>query len=213
MASAVDICNLALSHLGDAANISSIDPPEASLQAELCQRFYPIARDFILERHTWRFATKRQELAILSSITLPSWQHAFGVPSDMIRPVKLLNTDAADDQESESFIIEMVGTTQVLFANIDTPRITYIARVTDTAKFSPLFVSALSYQLAGYLAGPLMKGDAGRKEAVSLRRLAENDLALAITSDANSQDAKPEHMPTTLRNRGGFAASAARVLR
>lgn len=213
MASVVDICNLALSHLGDQANVSSIDPPEASVQAELCKRFYPIARDFLLERHMWRFATKRQELAPLSIVSLPSWEYAFAVPSDMIRPVRLVHTDSTDDQDAQSFIVEMAGTTQALFSNVDTPRLTYIARVTDTARFSPLFVSALGYFLAGYLAGPLLKGDAGRKEAVNLRRFGETDLAMAVASDANSQDAKPEHVPASIRNRSGYTHTAARVVR
>ena len=53
MASEIAICNLALSHLGDAANIASIDPPEGSAQAEHCATFYPIARDSLLEMHDW----------------------------------------------------------------------------------------------------------------------------------------------------------------
>ena len=59
MASEVDICNLALSHLGDTATIASLDPPEGSAQAEHCARFYPIARDSLLEMHAWGFATSR----------------------------------------------------------------------------------------------------------------------------------------------------------
>ena len=45
MPSEVDICNLALGHLGDSATVATIDPPEGSAQAEHCARFYPIARD------------------------------------------------------------------------------------------------------------------------------------------------------------------------
>ena len=48
MASAVDICNLALSHLGDTATVASLDPPEGSAQAEHCARFYPVARDALV---------------------------------------------------------------------------------------------------------------------------------------------------------------------
>ena len=38
MASEVDICNLALAHLGDAATVSSINPPEGSIQAAMVER-------------------------------------------------------------------------------------------------------------------------------------------------------------------------------
>ena len=45
MASDVDVCNLALAHLGDEATVASISPPEGSAQAGHCARFYPMARD------------------------------------------------------------------------------------------------------------------------------------------------------------------------
>ena len=59
MSSEVAICNLALAHLGDSATVASIDPPEGSAQSEHCARFYPIARDALLEMHAWKFATRR----------------------------------------------------------------------------------------------------------------------------------------------------------
>ena len=59
MATEIDICNLALAHLGDDATIASIKPPEGSAQAEHAARYYPIARNSLLESHTWNFAAKR----------------------------------------------------------------------------------------------------------------------------------------------------------
>ncbi|NBQ76422.1 MAG: hypothetical protein EBU14_13895, partial [Acetobacteraceae bacterium] len=59
MASEVDICNLALANLGDTATVASINPPEGSAQSEHCSRFYPIARDTLLEMHNWNFSTRR----------------------------------------------------------------------------------------------------------------------------------------------------------
>ena len=70
MSSVIDICNLALSHLGDTATVASIDPPEGSAQAEHCSRFYPVARDAMLELFNWKFATRRATLALL---TADSW--------------------------------------------------------------------------------------------------------------------------------------------
>ena len=66
MASEVDICNLALGHLGDNATVSSISPPEGSAQAEHCARFYPLARDALLEMGYWNFAMRRVALAQLT---------------------------------------------------------------------------------------------------------------------------------------------------
>ena len=67
MASDVDICNLALSFLGDDANVSSISPPEGSQQSEHCARFYPIARDGLLQMHNWNWASRRRASEVRSS--------------------------------------------------------------------------------------------------------------------------------------------------
>ena len=59
MADVVSICNLALSYLGDSANMVAINAPEKSTQAELCSRLYPTAVSALLDMHDWSFATKR----------------------------------------------------------------------------------------------------------------------------------------------------------
>ena len=86
MPSVVEICNLALAHLGDDATVASIDPPEGSAQSEHCARFYPIARDSLLQMHTWSFASRRVSLA---QVTMPytMWKYAYGVPADMLTAV------------------------------------------------------------------------------------------------------------------------------
>ena len=71
MASEVDICNVALGHLGDEAAISAIDPPDGSVQASHCARIYPMARDELIEMHNWRFAVKRKALALLATTEQP----------------------------------------------------------------------------------------------------------------------------------------------
>ena len=89
MASEVEICNLALAHLGDEATVASIDPPEGSAQAEHCARFYPIARDGLLQMHPWNFASRRVSLA---SVTMPytMWKYAYACPGDMMVAVAVL---------------------------------------------------------------------------------------------------------------------------
>ena len=86
MATEIDICNLALAHLGDDATIASIKPPEGSAQAEHAARFYPIARNSLLEAHTWNFAAKRASLATTTN-TIEQWEYAYVAPADMMTPV------------------------------------------------------------------------------------------------------------------------------
>jgi hypothetical protein len=73
VASEVDICNLALAHIGDGANVRSITPPDETVQAEKCAIFYPIARDIALESHGWSFAVQRAELNQLVTNPVDSW--------------------------------------------------------------------------------------------------------------------------------------------
>lgn len=96
MASVVDICNLALAHLGDEATVSSIDPPEGSAQAEHCARFYLMARDTVLEAHDWNFATTRGALALVGS-AWPSWAFCYELPTTCVRAIGVLPPGALDD--------------------------------------------------------------------------------------------------------------------
>jgi hypothetical protein len=96
MASPVDICNLALAHLGDTASVSSIDPPDGSAQAQHCARFYPIARNTLLEMATWGFATKRVALAQLTN-TWNQWTYAYAMPNGVLNLIAVLDPNATDD--------------------------------------------------------------------------------------------------------------------
>lgn len=97
MASDVDICNLMLSRLGDDATITSLSPPEGSVQAERCATFYPLARDSLLELYDWNFATRR---VVLTETTLPigcTWQYAYIMPNNVIRVISVLPPEVSDD--------------------------------------------------------------------------------------------------------------------
>lgn len=167
MASEVDICNLALGHLGDEATVSSIDPPEGSAQAEHCERFYPIARDAVLSGHAWSFATKRVALALLSTDETPdTWAYAYALPSECLSPIAVFAPGATDDSEGDDFIVEALADgTLVLYTNTEDATLRYVEQITDTTKFKPLVVAAIARLLASYLAGPLIKGEGGMKVA------------------------------------------------
>lgn len=209
MATAIDICNLALAHLGDSATVSSITPPEGSAQAEHCARFYPIARDSLLERHNWNFATLRRTLALLASPAPPEWGYVYDVPSDVLRVLAVYSPDASDELiESgvavpQNFVrgIYDLTDTPAIFSDTEGAVLRYVQKVADPNRFSPLFVDALSYQLAGYLAGPVYKGEEGVKLGKQMRAVAEGLLTEAKQSDANQRRLTTEHRPASVRAR------------
>ncbi|MDD3884558.1 MAG: hypothetical protein PHW66_06435 [Gallionella sp.] len=190
MASDIEICNLALSHLGDTATVASLDPPEGSPQASHCAQFYPIARDSLLEMHAWGFATKRIQLAQLGS-GWPEWTYAYAKPNDTVNILAVLPPDATDDYSqsttasndpglSASAMEAAIGGSyvpkpfscevdengaDVIYTDQINAVLRYTALIDNPAKFSPLFALTLSWHLASMLAGPLMKGEAGAAES------------------------------------------------
>ena len=201
MASEVDICNLALARLGDNATVASIDPPEGSAQAEHCARFYPVARDSLLEMHAWKFATRRVLLAQLATDTW-NWSFAYAEPTGVLKLLAVLPASASGDAESQEYEAETDGNgTPIILTNQEGASLRYVAHVTDTTGFSPLFVDALAWLLASYLAGPVLKGDAGAAMAKACLQSFMLVLSNAKTSDANQRKVRPEHKPDWIAGR------------
>lgn len=96
MASDIDICNLALARLGDEANVSSINPPDQSAQANYCARFYPMSLASILDDHNWGFATKTATLALVTNSN-SLWDYCYEVPSDMNNIIAVFDYQAEGD--------------------------------------------------------------------------------------------------------------------
>lgn len=201
MASNVDIVNLALSYLGDSATVSSIDPPEGSAQAEHASRFYPIARNSLLEMHNWSFSSKRVTLA---QVTQPftEWTYAYAVPSDCMQALAIHTSTAGNDYSEGAGLytpqpfsqeIDSLGN-PVIYANIDDAVLRYQALVTDSGQFSSLFTLALTWHLASMLAGPLLKGDVGANESKRCIQMMSGYLATAKQGDSSRRMSKPDHI-------------------
>jgi len=215
MATEVDICNLALAHLGDDATIASLNPPEGSAQAEKAARFYPIARNTLLEMHTWNFASKRGNLALTTN-TLNQWDYAYVAPADMMNPVAVISPTAQNDYATRMAAGDTPGNLTANFAptivagqytpqqfaiegnliytNQENAMLRYQAFVTDPSLFSPLFVITLSWHLASMLAGPVIKGDQGAAEAKRCTQMMTNYLTSAKQSDNLHRDITVEHI-------------------
>lgn len=215
MASEVDISNLMLARLGDDATVSSLAPPEGSAQAEHCALFYPIARDSLLEMHNWNFATRRIALAPVTLPTGAGWLYAYSVPANAIQVFAVIPSDASNDYTvpfggmqqygftelsfpsgstyiTQDFAIETDGDGNlIILTNCPTAIGRFIIRVTDTTKFSPLYVDTLGWYGASMLAGPIIKGDAGSAECKRCLQLAMTMMSRATTSDARQQQVTP----------------------
>lgn len=225
MASEVEICCLALAHLGDSATVASIDPPEGSSQAEHCARFYPIARDELLEMHDWSFATLRVALAQVAN-SWPEWTYAYARPSDALKIIAVLDANAPADYSGayplpswpscygglninqigvytpQTFACETDSSgNEIIFTNQVNAVARYKRGVTDTSKFSALFTSTLARLLASYLAGPILKGDSGIAQGKAQMAIAMGMLPQAKLADGAQQRQDTAHSVPWLAGR------------
>ncbi len=218
MASVVDICNLALSHVGNDNMIASISPPDGSREAGYCARFYPLARKELLEPGGWSFAISRQLLAEVTNEST-TWTYAYALPADCIRPLRVLPlqlledsawlnvTDYNDLRWLQASLPDERGSSEyeiqkgVIFTNEPEAVLIYISDVTDTSRFTPAFTAALGYLLASYIAGPMIRGSEGVKASVDLRGAAYQTAERAASLDGSSKHETSPHIPLHIRNR------------
>ncbi len=203
MATDLDICNLALAHLGDDATVASIDPPEGSIQAAHCARFYPVARDSLLEMHNWGFTTTRIALSLLAATPLSGWVYAYAQPSDAINLLGVFIPGSTDDFNPQDFETETLADgTNVIYSNTQSAVLRYTRHVTDPSQFSPLFTDALGWLLASMLAGPLLKGTTGAQATVQSYKMFLAQFGKAAASDAGQRRVRPQDNPSWLKGRG-----------
>ena len=155
MASAVDICNLALGHIGNKAEVTAIVPPDGSAEAAQCGKFYPIARDECLSEFDWGFAKRRQVLAQISGTAPSGWEYWYTVPNPYLVARQLVVEEYDTPVQFTTESHETHGT--IILANTNNAELWYTAIITDTTKYPPLFIHALSWLLASYLSLPLTR--------------------------------------------------------
>ncbi|MEY2653422.1 MAG: hypothetical protein RLZZ524_449 [Pseudomonadota bacterium] len=213
MASTTDIWNMALSHIGHRANVVSSDPPDSTVEAGLCARFYPTARALAIESASWTFARTRAQLANVSNPS-NTWAYAYAKPSDCLRPLRVISINAlsvfhlsrdADmlftlvPDEHEGAPFELEGST--ILSNEPEAVLLYLRDVTDTGAYTPLFVLGLSQMLSSLLAGAIIKGKPGADARTDMLNQARATLASAATRDARTGGPQPDYMPAHLRAR------------
>lgn len=149
-ASDTSICNLALGNLG-AARIISLD--EASPEAKACALLYAQTRDEVLRSHRWNFAISRAELSRLSTPPAFGWTWQYQLPVNCLRVLQV--NGYGEEEVPDNWEIEGGR----LLSDADTVQVKFIARVTDSSLYDPLFVEALALKLAARLCVPLTGSD------------------------------------------------------
>ncbi len=152
--STTSICNQALGKLGSKRITNFEDGDESSPEAIQCRLHYEPTRDALLRSHWWRFASARKTLSVDTETPDFEWDNQFALPVDFLH-MKSIYENRFSDENLRSYALEG----DMLLTNESSMEIRYIKRVTDPAKFDPLFVKLLTLLLADEMIGPLAGGD------------------------------------------------------
>lgn len=137
MASVVDICNKALSLIGQEAIVSLDDN---SPQAFACRTHWAPLRDEVLRGHKWNCVSKRALLNRLIEAPAFEYKYYYQLPADCLMVKELI--------PAQNFEVE----SGLLLCDSETAAIKYIKSEDDTTKYDAQLSAALSFLLASELA-------------------------------------------------------------
>ena len=157
--SPVDICNIALAHIGD-RRITRLDDDAQAADAlvRYCAEFYELAKTQALMAHRWSFA---KQVAALSQqanpVLLGDFQYSHVLPTDLLRLMTVYRGKLNDDDVlvyvNTIDHFKIVG--RKLWSKTSDVAIEYIANVADPTYWTPHFQAAVARLLAHYLAGAI----------------------------------------------------------
>ena len=161
--SKIYVWNLAFTHIGQKPVESDT---EQSRQRLAMSRVYDEALRDTLKAADWGFARVTVALALVSDYTPLNFTYAYAYPSKSLAIRKVTYSGAGEDTPGEKYKIEYDPTNnqEVVITDLESAYALYTYEITDTTKFSPSFVAALSHNLAAKLAVPL-NGDKKMAEA------------------------------------------------
>jgi len=141
MASVVNMCNSALNLLG-ASTISALT--DDTKNARLCNQRYEPVRNRVFRSHAWNCLHKRVQLAQNSTAPVVEYDHAYALPSDCLRVLKIHN--GTTDSIATALDYKLEG--RNIVTDIDTIFLIYIALDTDPNNYDTYLRESISHQLA-----------------------------------------------------------------
>lgn len=198
MATKVDICNMALSHIGSQSHVQSLT--EASVEAKQCNLVFDTVLEEVLRQHPWSFATRVATLVKHAAAPPPDWRYRYQYPADCLNAFELLTAASTRTSPPIPYKIELLddGSTKTILSDADGVSLRYVMRVSDTVLLDAQFTEALSWRLARELAMPLTR-------KASVWQLAEQGYRLTVggawASDFNEGHRGDAAQPATIRAR------------
>jgi len=185
MPSRTEVANLALAMVGD-ERVTSLET-DTSKPAKLCNELLPQVVDECLVAHPWNFAIRRASLPALAAAPTFEYDRQFQVPANCLRVLAVNSIDPHEPWLREG---------DALLCNLPAPlAIRYIARETDSGKWSPLFTALAAATLAERLALPLA---ASQQSRAAIAQLIDDIRRRARNADAAEGTPHPAYVPAAV---------------
>jgi hypothetical protein len=164
------IANMALTHLGVAATINSLNTDQ-SQEAKIMKLWYPIALEEILGDSRWDFATRYEPLSLIEENPTNEWKYSYRYPSNAVFIRRLLRDTGyignyayrytTGDHDIE-FVVLGDDTSRIIYTDQENAVIEFTKKIETMGTVPMKFKIALSYLLAFYAAPKLSKSDSGK---------------------------------------------------
>lgn len=222
MATEVDICNAALSLLGEAANIVSVKPTDGSEMAGLCGRWLPMATRRIFEEADWSFAQRRVRLSELSGVdaSLFGARKCYAWPSDAVRIIDLYAPIKSSSRLTEVPVEGDPGmrfgqvrrdewrveynpsnSARMIVTNVENAVCRYTAYLSSPSQWPQYLIDAITVLLASYLCGALKRSSTASTESLKLLEQYQRAISVAKTIDAAGTRQKIVRVPSSISSR------------
>jgi hypothetical protein len=178
-ASIIDICNMALAHVGIGQRIEALT--DEGQEAAQCDQFYDKAREATLRDFDWPFAEKTIALALTEEDPNTEWEFSYTYPVDCIRARRILTGTGNSFTPRVPFKIARGTASSVIHTNLEDAVLLYTSDEKDPGLFDGSFVVALSYRLAMFIAMPLSR----RQEQARMRSQYYEEISIAQANAAN----------------------------
>lgn len=199
MATQVQICNLALGHVGNSKTISAVT--ENSNEANVLNRFYGISVNETMRALYWPFLRKTAALGLVESNPTTEWSYSYRYPSDCLEAIRILSGTRNDTRQSR-VPYQILSDSSGLLIYTDTQDAVLEYKKTEVTEnlFPDDFSMALSFKLAFYIAPTLAKGDP-YKLGDRAQQNYQRHIMMAAANAANEQ--QDEELPDSefIRNR------------
>lgn len=183
--SKVQICNMALSHIGG-GRISSLD--ENSEKARQLNLNYDNCLETVLRAFPWNFARKIEILALTDDST-PGWRHVYQYPPNCANLLRIFHERYArknDDCFKVEFSVFTNGTEKFIATDLEEAYAEITMRITNPTLYDPAFVKAFSYLLAAEICNAISGNAQKAEEMMQKYSYAVNEAKYAGANESNA---------------------------